>query len=211
MAVFSDGGLYDLFDAFVGHSAVIADTLDVKQTSVDAAIQLLEVREIAKTFVDTKILRIVECSFRSQSTSLLEVLLEMEFLVLHMEAGMNAFLDYTSSKPPGRLLGNPSIKDQLHSIRAPKIEVVTNDLLKELPSTKRPPVWRVGIYPLRCSRSIHSTSRVAWSRKRSLMFGIIPHNTPALIPWQSREHDQGFEGNSECRNTYPARHTHSSV
>ena len=51
---------------------------------------------------------------------------------------MNAILNHTRVKLPGRLLGDNTVKDQLHPIWPTQIQIVANDFFKELPASQGP-------------------------------------------------------------------------
>src|SRR5208283_1003077 len=92
--------------------------------------------QIRQAFVYSKIVRVPESSFRPAAASFFEVLLQIEVLVVDVQARMHTLLDHTRLKLAGRLLRHYPIKDQLHTVRSPQIQIVANDLFEELAPTQ---------------------------------------------------------------------------
>ena len=65
----------------------------------------------------------------------LEVLLDVTALVLDMQAGQDAVGDDARREAARRVRHDLAIDQELDPIRAAKIEIVANHLLKKLPST----------------------------------------------------------------------------
>ena len=78
LTVLGDGRLRHTLDAVAAQATVVADAFDFQQTPVDLPSQLLQIRQVGQTLVDSKIIRIPERAFRPATAAFFEVLLQVE-------------------------------------------------------------------------------------------------------------------------------------
>ena len=116
----------------------MADAFDVEQSPVDLPADLLQVGQIGQPFVDSKIMGVAESPFGPATAPFFEVLLQIEVLVVDMQARVHAVLNHPGSKLSRRFLRHHPVEDQLHAIRAAQIQVVADDFLEELAAPQRP-------------------------------------------------------------------------
>ena len=91
---------------------------------------------LRQAFVHSKVVRVAESSFRPAAASFFEVLLQIEVLVVDVQARMHAVLDHARAKLAGRFLRHHPIEDQLYPVRPPQIQIVADDLFEELTPTQ---------------------------------------------------------------------------
>src|SRR3954465_4560024 len=130
-AVFGDGGLHHALDAVAAQATVVADTFDFEQSPVDLSTDLLQIGQVGQSFVDSEIVRVAKRSFRPATAPFFEVLFQVEVLVVDMQARVHAVLDHPGAELAWGFLPYHSVENQLHTVRASQIQVVTDDLFEE--------------------------------------------------------------------------------
>ena len=98
-----DAGTLNGVKAVLADKAVVADSLDVEQTSVGSKADLPECGKVVKPFADVEVAAVVNRSLCPEGAALLVVLLDPCALVIHVERGMHALGDDPCPKPPGWL------------------------------------------------------------------------------------------------------------
>ena len=83
LTLFGEGRLHNAFDAFLGEMTVVADALDVQQTSIDFSTNFLQEGQIGKIQADAKVLWIINDGLRAQGAVFFEVLFHQRFLVFN--------------------------------------------------------------------------------------------------------------------------------
>src|SRR5262249_17247159 len=108
------------------------DAFDFQQAPVDLTADLLQVGQIRQALVHSEVIRISKRPFGPTATAFLEILLQIEVLVVDMQTGVNAVLNHPRAELSRRLLGYHAIEHQLHAVGPSQVQVVPDDLLKEL-------------------------------------------------------------------------------
>jgi hypothetical protein len=80
--------------------------------------------------------RVVDGRLGAQGTPLLEVLLDARGLVVDVQRRGDALGDDAGAKAPRRPPGDAPIEDQADLLGAAEVEVLADDLLKQMPSRK---------------------------------------------------------------------------
>jgi len=91
-------------------------------------------REVAETFPDPEIPRVIDRHLSPQGPVLFEVLLDVGVFVIHMEARVHAFGDHARTIPDGRRWGRPSDpygKEQSDAVRSPQVEIFSDHGFEE--------------------------------------------------------------------------------
>ena len=78
-----------------------------------------------------EVARVVDGGLRAQRPSLLVVLLDPGVLVVDIQGRHHALCDDASAEAPGRPLGDPPLKDELHVVGPPQVQVLADDLLAQ--------------------------------------------------------------------------------
>src|SRR5437588_341249 len=111
--------------------AVVADALDVEQTSVGGKADLAQFLEILDASANIKVAGVVDGRFGSKRLSLLVILLDAALLVIDMERRHHTIGDHTGTKAARCAPPDPSVEYQGHLTGPPEIEVLPDHLLEE--------------------------------------------------------------------------------
>jgi len=74
LTLWGEGRLHNAFNTFLGEMTVVADTLDVQQTSIDFSTDLLQEGQIGEIQADTKVFGIIDDGLCAQGAVFFEVL-----------------------------------------------------------------------------------------------------------------------------------------
>ena len=72
-----------------------------------------------------------------QRAPFLVVQLDARVLVIDVQRGDHAAGDHPGTEPAWGVAADPAVKNQLHLIRSPDIQVLANDFLQQDPATDR--------------------------------------------------------------------------
>jgi hypothetical protein len=135
LTVGGNGGQHDTFYTFLREVAVMADALDVQQTSIDLSTDLLQKRQVGDIHAHPEVLGIIDDGFGTQCLAFFEVLLDQRLLVLNVQVGVDPSFNHSRPKPARSTANNLAVEHQLHSIRAAQVQVLFDHGFKELPAT----------------------------------------------------------------------------
>ena len=96
--------------------AILAQLLDVQETSIGPETNLPKGRQISKPFADPEVARLVDGGLRSQPTAFLVVLLDLGVLVVNVQRRPHPFGQDPRPEAARRSFGNAAPKDQLHAV-----------------------------------------------------------------------------------------------
>src|SRR3954470_5999850 len=111
--------------------AVVADALDVKQTSVGRKANLAQFGEIFDASANFEVAGIVDGRLGSKRLSLLVILLDPGLLVIDVQGRHDAVSDDARAEPARRTADHPAVEHEAHLARPAKIEVLADHLLEE--------------------------------------------------------------------------------
>ena len=111
--------------------AMMADALDVEQTSVGCKADLAQFGKVYDASANTKITRVVDGRFGPESLPLLVVLLDTRLLVIDMQRGDDALGNDTGTESTRRAAVDLAIEDQADLARATDVQVLADHLLEE--------------------------------------------------------------------------------
>lgn len=112
-------------------------TRDSETGPIRAGAGFWPVRIADHTPIDAEVIRVAKRSLRPTPPAFLEVLLQIEVLILNVQALVDALPNHARAELPRRLFSHHPIEDLMHAIRPPQIQVVTNDLFEEFASAQR--------------------------------------------------------------------------
>src|SRR5918912_2944773 len=98
---------------------------------------LLQVRQVGDSLVDAKIIGVAEGCFRPQTTTFLEVLLQVTLFVFDVETRAYSILNDTGPEAAWCHFADPLVEDQLHPVRAAKVQIVSDHFFEEFPAAHR--------------------------------------------------------------------------
>jgi len=137
LTLIGQGGLGEPLYAGFGQYAIFRDAFDFKKTTNGVTGNLFQIREVLQTFVDAEVLGVVDRAFGTGGTVFLEVLLDVGGLVFHMQTRRDPTGDNTRAETSGGALYDLAVEQELDTIRATKVNVFTDNRLKELTPTHR--------------------------------------------------------------------------
>ena len=135
--VVDDDGSLQVLEGRFADKTVMADALDVEQTSVGGKADLAQVFEIFDASADGEVAGIVDGGFGAEGLVLFVILLDTVFLVVNVQRRHDAFGDDTGAKPAGGTAGDLAIEHQADLAGTADIEVLADHLLEEDPSGHR--------------------------------------------------------------------------
>ncbi len=136
------GGSLQPLEALCADAAIVTGFLHLEHASVGRKADAPQRGQVMQQTSDLEVVAVVDCGFRAQARTAparLMILLEVRVLVIDVQRrddslGNNA----RPASAVGRSLSlHPACKDQLHRFRSAQIDVLPDDLLKELPSMAR--------------------------------------------------------------------------
>src|SRR5438874_7729067 len=111
--------------------AIVADSLDVEETSVGLEADLPKRREVLKPLADGEVARAVDGRLGAQRAPFLEVLLDPGVLVVDVQRGDDPVGDHAGAEASRCRLGDPTSKEELNLLGAADVEVLADDLFEE--------------------------------------------------------------------------------
>src|SRR3990172_2295555 len=161
-------GVLDALKRVFAERTVMAEALDVEQTSVGGEADLPQRREVVQPSADREVVAVVDDRLRAQSPVLLEVLLDPAVLVVDMQRGQHALGDHPGAEATRGPAADAAVEDQLHLIRTPQVEVVADHLLEEH-APLHPVVEHLGERKLRLEdRKLIAIARTAVRRRERM-------------------------------------------
>ena len=130
-------GFRDPRETLRRQQAILTDLFSLQQTLVDLDPQLTQIRPVGQVFAHIKVEGVVDRRLRAQRAILFEVLFHPRMLVREMQVGLDPVLNDPRAKATGGVAIHPSSKDHLHAVGTPQVQVLPNDLLKELTPAQR--------------------------------------------------------------------------
>jgi hypothetical protein len=124
-------------ESILTQDRIVAQLLDVQETSVGCKGQLPQAREIVERLADAEVAGVVDNQLCPQRGAFLEVLLEEGAFVIQLQAGDHVVGDEPGAEAGLGVVRNATVKDQLHVLGASEVDVVAQHLLKEQPAGKR--------------------------------------------------------------------------
>lgn len=101
----------DLLKSLFTQQAIVADLLDVQETSVGGEADEPQSGQIFQPFADAKVTRIVDRSFCAQCATLFVILLDARMFIVDMQSWRDSFCDNTSAKAARRGPGNAALEN----------------------------------------------------------------------------------------------------
>jgi hypothetical protein len=92
---------------------IVADALDVEQTSIGFEADLPQCGQVLQLLADTEIARVVDGGLGAQGPLLLVVLLDPRMLVVDVKRRSDAFGDDAGSESARGALGHAPVEDEL--------------------------------------------------------------------------------------------------
>src|SRR6185436_2463780 len=123
--------LNDLLERILADCTVVADSLDVEETSVGLEANLPQCGQVVQSFADLEVVSVVDGRLGSQGAAFLVVLLDPSVFIVDMQRWDDSLSDHsglTTSRGPGE---DSLVEDQLNVVRAAKVQVLADDLFKE--------------------------------------------------------------------------------
>jgi hypothetical protein len=130
-------GLNDLIERTLADCTVVADSLDVEQTSVGLEANLPQCGQVGQSLADLEIASVVDGRLSPQGAAFLIVLLDPSVFIVDMQRWDDSLSDHSGLAASRGLRENFLAKDQLNLIRAAEIQVLADDLFKEDAATHR--------------------------------------------------------------------------
>ena len=129
-------GLMDLLKGGFSYTRVMAEAFDFEKTSVGWKADLPQPGQVTQPFTDGEVASIINGGFgagpgEGLAGNLLVILLDLGALVVDVQRGRDPFSDHPGAKGARGRLGNATLKDELHLIGTPQVQVLADDLLKE--------------------------------------------------------------------------------
>src|SRR3989304_3120470 len=124
-------------EAGIAEATVMSGALQLKQPSIDVLADGTEVGEVTQTPFDADIIGVVESGLGAHSAPLLKVLLDVAALVLDVEAGQNAMGNHAGGETARGTRGNTAFEEELYAAGTAEVQIVADNLLKELAPTER--------------------------------------------------------------------------
>ena len=128
-----DVRLLKLLEGVFADGAVMADALDVQETSVGLKADLSQGAEVVQPFTDGEVVRVIDGGFGAQSASFFMILMDLGAFVVHIQGRAHTVCDDASTETSGGTSRHPTIKDQLDLVRTPQVEILPQNLLEEHP------------------------------------------------------------------------------
>jgi len=121
----------DLAKLLFSHSAIMADSLDVQETSVGRKAHYPQGGQVVQPLADAKVPGVVDGGLGAESAALLVILLNAGALIVQVERGGDTLGDHPGPELPRGSLSHPAGKDQLHLVGPSQVQVLADHLLKE--------------------------------------------------------------------------------
>jgi len=131
-------GALDLPQGRFAEGAVVAELLDVEETSVGVEADLPQGGEVLQPFAEGEVPRVVDRGLGPEGPPLLVVLLDPAVLVVQVERGRHPLGEDPRPEPPGGPPRDPAPEDQLHLVRPAEVQVLADDRLEEDPPGEGP-------------------------------------------------------------------------
>src|SRR5215475_1442165 len=118
--------------------AIMADALDVEQTSVGCKADLAQLSKILDTAADTKVACVVDGRFGSQCLQQLVILLDTRLLVVDVQRRHDAVGDDAGTETAWCAAGDLAVEDQAHLAWPTDVQVLADHLFEKDPPGHRP-------------------------------------------------------------------------
>src|SRR6516225_10484001 len=114
----------------------MAEAFDFEKTSVGWKADRPQLGQVTPPFTDGEVASIINGGFGASpgeglAGNFLVVLLDLGALVVDVQRGRDPFGDHPGAKGARGRLGDATLKDELHLVRTPQIQVLADHLLKE--------------------------------------------------------------------------------
>src|SRR5579871_2154041 len=125
-------------EGVLAQGAILADRLDVQQTSVGLEADLPQGGQVHQPLAQAEVARVVDGSLGPQGAAFLVVLLDARALVVDVQRRRYPFRQHARAEASRRLGGDASSEDQLDLVGAAQVQVLADDLLEEDAAGQRP-------------------------------------------------------------------------
>src|SRR4051794_10474169 len=129
--------LNDSIELSLADCTVVADSLDVQETSVGLEADLPQSGQVVQSLAEVEVTSVVDGRLRPQRTAFLIVLLDPIFQTVVVQRGDYSLSDQSGQETPRSLGRDYLVKDQLDLIRTTKIQVLGDHLFKEDEALRR--------------------------------------------------------------------------
>ncbi len=140
--VADDDGLGDLGEGGLADGGVVADSLDVEETSVGSEADLPECGQVGQPFPDAEIAGVVDGRLGAKGDSFLVVLLHAGGLVLDVQGRRDTVGEHPGPEPAGCRVAapvlDPAIEYEADPVGAADVEVLADDFFEEHPARQGP-------------------------------------------------------------------------
>src|SRR6266566_4238423 len=130
----NDRGACEREEGVLSQTTVVAQSLDVQETSVGFKADLPESGKMNEPLGNSKVEGIVGGELGAKAPALLVVLLHRRALVIDMKGGDDARGDDTGTETTWGGTDDPAAEDELNVVRTAEVEVLADHLLEEDPA-----------------------------------------------------------------------------
>src|SRR5258708_27201166 len=130
--------MMELPEELFAECAVMADSLDVEQTSIGRKADLPQGGEVLQPLTQFKVSGVGDGGLGAQRAPFFVVLLDGGVFVVDVEGRDHPIGDHAGAESAWCLARDAAAEDELDTIRPPEIEIVPDDLLEEEASQHRP-------------------------------------------------------------------------